>query len=217
MADVAMSFRIEDIHGRGLLWLQASDGRDVFMVKLDPGNGTYSAARNHQELASAAGNLSDSLFGQTIEVSLFDRQFLLAIGGRTLATVNIGARQGPSPMASGFPADRPLAIGVQGLGLVADHLRVYRDVYYGEPAFATLGHSPLGNGGSPAVLGADEYFVVGDNSPISEDSRTWTEERYVSGKSLVGKPFIVILPSCEISLGGWHFQVPDLARMRYIR
>ena len=53
--------------------------------------------------------------------------------------------------------------------------------------------------------------------PLSEDSRTWAEERFVSRKSLVGKPFVVIFPPREISLGGWRIQVPDLARMRYIR
>ena len=31
--DVAMSFRLQDVHGRGMIWLQASDGRDEFMVR----------------------------------------------------------------------------------------------------------------------------------------------------------------------------------------
>ena len=101
-----------------------------------------------------------------------------------------------------------------------DRLRVYRDVYYTEPPFAASRHAPASTvvaTTSSCVLGADEYFVLGDNSPVSEDSRTWTEDRFVSSKSLVGKPFVVIFPSCEISLGGWHIQVPDLARIRYIR
>jgi signal peptidase I len=67
------------------------------------------------------------------------------------------------------------------------------------------------------VLGANEYFVLGDNSPISEDSRTWKDDRFVSVKSLVGKPFVVIFPAHGISLGGWKIQVPDLTRIRYIR
>ena len=105
MADVAMSFHIEDIHGRGLLWLQATDGRDEFMVWFDPGEKTYSVAKNRQEPAVAAGDLPASLRGQTIEVSLFDRQFLLSVAGRTLAAVNIDT-PGPPPLA-----DHPLAIG----------------------------------------------------------------------------------------------------------
>ena len=211
MADVAMSFRIEEIHGRGRLWLQATDGRDEFMVRIDPQAKNFAVVRNRQALAGASGDLPGSLRGQTIEVSLFDRQFLLALGGRTLVTANIDT-PGPPP-----PADQPLAIGVEGLGVVVDHLRVYRDVYYTEPPFAAAGRPLAGQGASSCVLGADEYFVVGDNSPVSEDSRTWTKDRFVSLKSLVGKPFVVILPSCEFSLGGWRIHVPDITRMRYIR
>lgn len=208
MADVAMSFRIDDIHGRGLLSLQATDGRDEFIVQIDPGEKKYTVAKNRQSPLAASGDLPASLRGQTIEVSLFDRQFLFSVAGRTLATLDMDT-SGPPPLA-----DQPLAIGVQGLGVVLDRLRVYRDVYYSEPAFAVSG---AGQGVSTYAPGADEYFVLGDNSPVSEDSRTWTEDRFVSLKSMVGKPFVVIFPSCEISLGGWRIQVPDLSRIRYIR
>jgi signal peptidase I len=205
-ADLAMSFSIEEIHGRGLFWLRASDGRDEFIVEIQPGAEKYTVKRNRVALANASGALRGSLRGQTVEVSLFDRQFLFAVAGRTLATV---------PMDAAVPAktaDQPLAIGVQGLGMVVAHLRVFRDVYY---TSAPLG-APRGRT-SPGVLGTDEYFVLGDNSPVSEDSRTWAEGRFVSHRSLVGKPFVVIYPACDISLLNWHFQVPDLGRIRYIR
>ena len=215
MADVAMSFRIEDIHGRGLLWLQATDGRDEFMVQIDPGLGKFlvlkNREKNRQAPVAASGDLPGSLRGQTIEVSLFDRQFLMSIAGQTLVAAGIDM-PGPPPVA-----DQPLAIGAEGLGVVVDRLRVYRDVYYTEPPFAAPGQPLAGRGASSCVLGAEEYFVLGDNSPVSEDSRTWTENRFVSLKSLVGKPFVVIYPACEISLGGWQIQVPDLTRIRYIR
>jgi signal peptidase I len=206
MADVAMSFRIEEIHGRGLLWLQATDGRDQFMVQIDPGKCTFIVQKNPDENFAApvvaTGDLPGSLRGQTIEVSLFDRQFLLAIAGKTLVTSAIDTPGAP-PLS-----DQPLAIGAKGLGIVVDRLRVYRDVYYTGPPVSS----------SPDwALGPDEYFVLGDNSPISEDSRTWTADRFVQRKSLVGKPFVVIFPAQEISLGKWSIQVPDLTRIRYIR
>ena len=210
MADVAMSFHVQDIHGRGLLSLLATDGRDKFLVQIDPGAENYVVLKNwetdRQKPVAASGKLHGSLRDQTIEVSLCDRQFLLAIAGRTLETVHIDNPE-PPPVA-----EQPLAIGVQGLGLVIDHLRVYRDVYYLAPPA-----SEPGGDVASFTLGANEYFVVGDNSPISEDSRTWTENRFVDHKSLVGKPFVVIYPACEISLGRWHIQVPDLFRIRYIR
>ncbi len=147
MADVAMSFRIEDIHGRGRLWLQATDGRDEFMVRIDPGEKKCTVAKNGQAQAIASGDLPGPLRGQTIEVSLFDRQFLLSIAGRTLVTENIDT-PGPPPLT-----DQPLAIGAEGLGVVLDHLRVYRDVYYTEPLFAASGQPLAGDSGPSCVAG----------------------------------------------------------------
>ena len=73
-------------------------------------------------------------------------------------------------------------------------------------------------GGARRVqLGKGEYFVLGDNSPISDDSRTWAEPAAVSDKYLIGKPLAIILPVRYVRWGPWHFQVPDLARIRYIR
>ncbi len=145
MADLAMSFRIEDLHGRGLLWLEATDGRDEFRVQIDPGAGKFlvldNPEKNRKAPVIASGDLPGSLLGQPIEVSLFDRQFLLAIGGRTLATIGIDT-PGPPPLT-----DQPLAIGAEGLGVVLDRLRVYRDVYYTEPPFAVAGDPRPGPGG----------------------------------------------------------------------
>ena len=66
----------------------------------------------------------------------------------------------------------------------------------------------------------DEYFALGDNSPVSVDSRCW-ESPGVPERSLIGKPFVVHLPSRpgRIALGGkvTYVRVPDFSRVRYIR
>jgi signal peptidase I len=228
--DVMLSFRIADTLGRGLLWLWATDGWEQFAVRVDPQGGSYTvlhsvAARQGKGQGKgtvpfssdenrdspqviAAGKLPSALNGMTLEVSLFDQQFLLAMNGRPVAVWPYDRPDGAPP-----PPAEPLAIGSQGLGVVLQSLRVWRDVYYASP----LDEVAAANLEKGFRLGGDEYFVLGDNSPISEDSRTWPEARTVAANMLIGRPILVIFPVGEFAWGGQHIQVPELGQIRYIR
>ena len=43
-------------------------------------------------------------------------------------------------------------------------------------------------------LGADQFFVLGDNSPASSDARLWTRQHFVERDLLVGKALLVYWP-----------------------
>jgi hypothetical protein len=62
--------------------------------------------------------------------------------------------------------------------------------------------------------------VLGDNSPVSNDGRSWPQGA-IKRSQLIGKPFVVHLPSRpgRISFGGFtrYIRVPDFSRIRYIR
>jgi signal peptidase I len=102
-----------------------------------------------------------------------------------------------------------IRLGAQGGPVSVEYLRIDRDVYYinerlrnGQPGHATEGN--------PFKLNADEFFVCGDNSPKSFDSRLWfdnVDRPVVPRRNLVGKAFFVYWPAAGAR---WHIPLPLL-------
>jgi hypothetical protein len=117
------------------------------------------------------------------------------------------------------------------------HILVERDIYYRDVAFHEgqgkniwISQSGWGNLGNPIVLGDGEYFMLGDNSPQSKDSRLWWEigphlrnrDGYqlgtVPADQIIGRAFFVYWP------GGYRAWwtlgraiIPNVGRMRWIQ
>ena len=97
-------------------------------------------------------------------------------------------------------------------------IKIYRDIYY-TGMLANTPRQPHGMRGG-VQLKADEFFVLGDNSSVSNDSRFWSTGPVVRGSMFVGKPFLVHLPGELVPLkvfGRSVCWVPDPRRIRYIR
>ncbi len=103
---------------------------------------------------------------------------------------------------------RPLRLGCRGVPVTVKHVRLFRDVHY----------SPNGRNAiyEPWPLGQDEYFMLGDNSANSEDSRYWTIPGVPEGNFL-GKPVLLHQPSRWGHIGPWAMQCLDWGRVRWIR
>jgi len=207
--DLMLAFRVVRTGRRGELAVRIGDGREEFEVWIDSEDGRCRVFRNgaptrFEQRDSAAIGLDAA----RVEVSTFDRQLLVALGGRPAVVMLYQRSDQPRRRES-----RPVAIGCQGLGIEVHDVQVYRDVYYTDPGG---GHGRWGLD-SPVQLAGDGYFVLGDNSPISEDSRTWPQGPALSGGLLVGRPLLVHFPAGEARFWGRRFQVPDLAKIRYIR
>jgi signal peptidase I len=97
--------------------------------------------------------------------------------------------------------------------LALSHIALFRDVYYTSDGQGSRGGRAIE--GKPFPLNADEFFVLGDNSPNSEDGRWWGETDMASKGwgppragvvpryYLVGKALFVYWPS------GFEFPWPQ--------
>ncbi|MEK6233461.1 MAG: S26 family signal peptidase [Planctomycetales bacterium] len=208
--------------GVGELLFRISDGRNRFEVRVVPSRGTVALFHdgNQVQTGAAEGSLLEK--PAKVELSMMDRQILFAVDGELL----LDPYQYDDTGRSYFRTTRPLAIGAKGVGVSISQLRVYRDVYYTDPLSDQLDvdHGAHGlSGGSdwgisaPHQLGPDEYFVLGDNSVSSKDSRGWTSGPAVHRDMLIGRPFVVYWPNRWTRWGNREFQVPDGDAIRYIR
>jgi hypothetical protein len=106
--------------------------------------------------------------------------------------------------------------------LTLSHIAIFRDIHYTAKDLRT---------GEPFEfkLEKDEFFVLGDNSPNSADSRMWAQkgigidgkplyrEGIVPREYLVGKAMLVYWPSGFRPFAKSRFAVvPNVGRMRFI-
>jgi signal peptidase I len=150
-----------------------------------------------------------------VEASLVDRRLMVLVDGSML----FEPLDFESTTTGPIRTLSPVSLGVKGQGhAVLSGVRIYRDVYYTD-ALVNAPRRPFGVD-EPYQLGPDEYFVLGDNSPVSNDSRFWPESPVVRRELFVGKPFLVHLPSQAVPLqvfGRELYWIPDPREIRYIR
>jgi signal peptidase I len=148
--------------------------------------------------------------GQTyhVEFAFADRRASLAVDGREpFAPVDR-----PS-LARRAEVVRPARVGARGAEVVLHNFRLFRDVHY-----TAAGRHAVR---APVRLGAGQYFVLGDNSPNSDDSRFWSDGAgrplLVPGGSFLGKPFLLHLPTgLRAGPGGRPEPGVDWGRIRWL-
>jgi signal peptidase I len=146
--------------------------------------------------------------GRAVEIQAanVDQKIMLRVGGRRVLTA-ASAQWETTPEGDVTYLPRPLdreerwefedprpprpdrmaaevKVGARGGPVELAWLRLDRDVYY-----QSAEHNSI-------ALGQGEYFVCGDNSPKSFDSRRWLLDRpVVPERNIVGKAFFVYWPS----------------------
>ncbi len=212
--DLMVEFRIERVPSEGRLVVGMHTGSNEVQAVFDFTNQEVRLIAPGHEQVFRRGALPRQLqqtsggAGGNILMSLFDQQVIVAMDGQELfAPLKYKAADPDAPLP-----EIPIRIGALTQGVIElGQLRVYRDVYY----------RPFPDASRETItLGADEFFVLGDNSPISVDSRVWNQPA-IKRRHLIGKPFVVHLPSKQARMQ-WpsqatHVRIPDWSRVRYIR
>ena len=116
--------------------------------------------------------------------------------------------------------------GIFGSGkLAVSHVSLFRDIHYTKIGRSNSGRASEGN---PFSLKKDEFFVLGDNSPNSADSRWWSRkgrgnnnitypEGIVPREYMVGKALFVYWPGGFKPFANSRFAlIPNIGRMRLI-
>jgi signal peptidase I len=207
--DIMLECSVAFDSGAGQLLFEIGDGRQTYRLTIDPSQHVAQLTVGNRAEPLRSGALPRNAAGQPwkIELSVFDRQVVAAVNGTALFPA------WESEAGQSEPPRTPLRIGARGANVRLSALKVYRDIHY------TRGQGRNGVD-RPIPLAANEYFVLGDNSPVSNDGRSWSDGA-VQESQLIGKPLVVHLPSRpgQFTVGGHtrYIRIPDFRRMRYIR
>ncbi len=255
VSDVRVRFVWTPQNGEGALRIRLEKSRRTFWatVRMD-GLVTLTESTDvpgSTALAMAFKQLAPFAQGKSVEISFenLDYRLALKVGGEEVLTSS-GDRESPAyygpdlkslrRMARKTPA--PPRIYGEGGAFELSHLVVERDEYYyhdPKPQALAMRWAPQrgwASPESPILLREHEYFMLGDNTAASKDSRLWDQvgphlvnrgEAFQLGTvprdQLVGKAFFVYWPSGHRiswlpSIGTWNWSIiPDVGRMRWIR
>ena len=169
------------------------------------------------------------------ELSLFVDSRRIAFDKSTAWTRTIGEvpLNRPADFAIEPGSDEPSDLAPVGITAAAadvrvKHLRVLRDTYY--IGAIDVGARPgdfLEEDRLEFDLEADQFFVLGDNSAASKDSRLWLEGHHVDRDLLIGKAMAIFWPhavpaswAVPVKIGGAELRLPswpNFGRMRFVR
>jgi hypothetical protein len=129
------------------------------LAKVSDGQETVLASRQVDPLPAEAFTL--------VKFAEVDHQLLFEFNNQELS-VDLGR----SPQAMDQASAPPPRAEIFGAGkLTLSHVALFRDIYYtSDGQGARVGRAIEGK---PFKLNHDEFFVLGDNSPNSEDARWW--------------------------------------------
>ncbi|MCX7704213.1 MAG: signal peptidase I [Planctomycetota bacterium] len=180
VSDVTLEFRVKaNVDGsveKNYVLALLGDGTNEAVLYLATGRGRSLLRFNCDVVAESEFGLSGGGF-HSVEFSKVDNRVEVYVDGKMLFAYEYETE------TTGRNAT--IRIGAQGVNVFFKDVRIWRDIYY----YARMGG--YGDESEPERVPLDSYFVLGDNSENSNDSRVWGS---VPSANLMGKAFLVFWP-----------------------
>ena len=150
--------------GEGKFALAAVDGVQRFEAVFDPLRKKLQL--RVPKLAPVEKDLAVKFDRRPVQIDfgLCDEQVLLTVAGREIFRHSYERPAGHAPETL-----HPLAIGTSGMTIEVSELKVWRDLYLLDPQDTGEDWE------AERPLAADTYALLGDNIPVSVDSRQWSQ------------------------------------------
>jgi|GEM_PF-3671279 len=170
-----------------MLILELRSGQDLLSLEIAPQSGFFQAKLNGKDL-SVRQKMPPPRTGSRLLFSTFDETVTFAMDGRELLRqpypptkeAEKKGKKGKKNAEEKSPAQ--VRIGARDVQVVLSQLRIYRDIFYATEGFE-----------ADWKLADDEYFVLGDNTNHSSDSRFW-KPHAVCKWQVLGKPVLLYYP-----------------------
>ncbi len=159
VGDARVEFRLKATPGT-VVAVKMHDGWSPWQVELKCSGPPNVSVTAPGRIPNSDTLVVDFQKGCAITISLRDGELRVEIDGEEIMRVNCPPGDTPRRVLP-----NQLTLGIQRGEATFSELRVYRDIYYlnpdGRPQTWAMDR----------VLAADEYFLLGDNPPVSVDSR----------------------------------------------
>ncbi|MGE5192381.1 MAG: signal peptidase I [Deltaproteobacteria bacterium] len=208
VGDLTLNCSVEVLSADGELRFELVEGWRRYQCQIDLKSGRGNFAFLHEQ---DRGEGEPAPAGEAFETGMnragkFDLSFCnvddrlcLWIDGRLVKSLEFdeGSKFEPQfPPVDPTERDKtPVGIAARGAAVRVAHLHLERDIFYRNES--SLGHFDRT---SPYILNDydddqnDEFLMLGDNSPRSNDSRLWQSTSVVPRRLLIGKAFYVYWP-----------------------
>jgi signal peptidase I len=240
VGDIAVEALLESRSTSGRIGIDLVESGERHLVEFDLADGT---ARLQVPGVDAAATATTPVRGKGSWRILFanvDDELSLFVNGRrisfdrptswlrpmTTTTPPIDAGE-IAPGSTAVSDLAPAGIRVAAADVRVSGMRMLRDLYYIGAVDVERNGRVIEEDVLAFPLEADHFFMLGDNSAASKDSRLWLDGHHVDRRLLIGKALVVFWPHAvpaswgiPLRFRGWDLRLPswpNFGRMRFVR